>query len=179
MGVKVNLKYVLALLAVVSLMPSLFFFVNVDLSTTTPITRSTQARTRGTQHTLAPVPKQAPLKPLHLVYNVGCEGNSNYEWMSLVGLVLDYSWYQVRQRGKLTRLVSGCLHDLHKQAIMNKSSIPQLEQYSIQYVPLSERLEGGSLYVMFNRPNALLEFFKGVPDKDTKGEYIVYGVMGK
>jgi hypothetical protein len=108
-------------------------------------------------------PSEPQLPPVHVLYNVGCEGSSNWALQLVESLTLDLSWQRVGQRGKLTRLVSGCIGAEHagRRAEMSKSVLAEGDgRFDTRFSPLAERLSGGAgVYVMANRPAALSDFF--------------------
>ncbi len=125
------------------------------------------------------VPAEPPLPPVHVLYNVGCEGSSNWALQLVEALTLDLSWQRVGQRGKLTRLVSGCIGAEHagRRAEMSKSVLAEGDgRFDTRFSPLAERLsDGAGVYVMANRPAALSEFFsqERAAGADSQTVYVV------
>lgn len=72
------------------------------------------------------------LKPIHILYNVGCGGRSyGPEYQLVQASALEQSWSRVGQRGRLTRIVSGCHNTQEmKQTPLNKSY--DLERFNVR-----------------------------------------------
>ncbi|KAH9259237.1 hypothetical protein BASA81_002280 [Batrachochytrium salamandrivorans] len=94
-------------------------------------------------------------RPLHFIYTVGCGGASDTDWQLLQSNVLDSSFRQVGQRGKLTRLVSGCVDDPIKQKAMSQSVLDNLD---VVFLPGNDRPDNARVYVQANRPTTLQRY---------------------
>jgi len=111
------------------------------------------------------------LPKLHFVYSLGCQtGHSGVddEWQLLQALVLDHSFHKAGQRGRLTRLVSGCEAKEHARHLLMT-----LGNTETIFFPRNDKVDGKT-YVQVNRPRALLEFFNvHVKDAPADTIYIV------
>jgi len=112
---------------------------------------------------------------IHVVYNIGCGGNS-VQWHSMLiqAVTLDYSWSVVHQRGKLTRIVSGCENDSFLKSKLSSTTLPPelMDRFDVYFTEANDTV-GKIKYPMFNRPNALIKYFA---EKGVDG--VIYIVLG-
>lgn len=104
---------------------------------------------------LLAAPQPGLQRPLHFVYTVGCGGASDTSWQLLQSNALDSSFRQVGQRGKLTRLVSGCVDDPVMQKAMSQSVLDELD---VVFLPGNDRPDNARVYVQANRPTTLQRY---------------------
>lgn len=126
-----------------------------------------ESRTLATAPTLVDE-KEEPRK-LHFIYTIGCGGHSDSNWQLLQSNALDQSFIDAKQRGKLTRLVSGCVTDEKAKALMSQTIYSDLD---IQFVPSQDKV-GKKVYVQANRPFALLRYFSTLVPDENDTVYIV------
>ena len=117
-------------------------------------------------------------KPVHFIYTIGCGGSSDTSWQLLQSTALDSSFLRVKQRGKITRLVSGCVNDFKRQEYISRSVIPYLQTYFVQsadQVDVTSKTRDTRTYVQANRPTALQEYLRVMEAKgeDVTTVYIV------
>jgi len=106
---------------------------------------------------------------LHLVFSTDC--SSYQHWQSYV---LYYSAVQVRQKGTITRIISGCddtqMQDMiawHQQNVLPLTKEPK--KFTLHFTPNYDHPILQS-YVFVNKPFGLLHYFENYnPDKDEHG----------
>ena len=116
---------------------------------------------------------------IHVVYNLGCDGASFWEWQAMQGMVLDHSWRRVygpnaatEHAVKLTRVITGCEDDAEKRRVMTHGALAE-----VMFVPGgTERVAMGTntaTYVYFNRAFAMREFLTRRTSDDPDAPFVV------